>query len=366
MRWPAVLDGLRLNASLLRQRVPNLSAAAREVGLRPATVSDLCNGRIPLGRAEVRTLALLAQMANCSLDELVIRGGGVEMIETGIKVLDLFAPLARGGSAGLVARTGMGQMVLLAEIVVHLRRRDVATVVWLPGKHHPALNEVADKAEVVGTSLDEIRSAIEGSRMDRDVLVGVDRGVVTSGELDTLRDQINSTTAPPVTFALVDALGETPDEDAPYGPLETLWQFDTDLAARGYFPAVNPVVSTSTVLEGGHLEPAHLTVQQRARKLLRRYRDLHALVRVQRSDNMQHSRSGGVQNLPEAELQTFRRGERLEAFLSQPFYTAEPFTGKPGQWVTVQETIDGVRRILDGECDGRSVEDLKYLGALPA
>ena len=66
------------------------------MGLRPATVSNLCTGKIPVGRAEVRTIAVLASLAKCSLDELILRGESVEMIETGIKPLDLFAPLAKG------------------------------------------------------------------------------------------------------------------------------------------------------------------------------------------------------------------------------------------------------------------------------
>ncbi|VTR26894.1 Uncharacterised protein [Actinobacillus pleuropneumoniae] len=69
------MDNLKLNVSLLRQRVPNLTSAAKSVGLRPATVSNLCTGKIPVGRAEVRTIAALAALAKCSLDELILRGG---------------------------------------------------------------------------------------------------------------------------------------------------------------------------------------------------------------------------------------------------------------------------------------------------
>jgi F-type H+-transporting ATPase subunit beta len=71
---------------------------------------------------------------------------------------------------------------------------------------------------------------------------------------------------------------EAPDEEVPYGPLDTFLRFDTDMASRGLFPAVDPIVSTSTVLEGAQLEATHLMIQQRARKLLRRYRELRFLV----------------------------------------------------------------------------------------
>lgn len=305
-----LVDDLQLNVPLLRRRVPNLTVAARSVGLRPATVSDLCNGKIPLGRAEVKTLVALASLAGCTLDELVIRGAGVGMIETGIKVLDLFAPLVRGGTAGLVARPGLGQMVILMELARRLRQRSFATVLWLP-EREADFADVLPEVDAVGRTLDEVQ-------------------------------------------AHVAALGEAPDEDAPYGPLETLWRFDVELAARGFWPAVDPVLSTSTILEGAYLETTHLTVQQRARKLLRRYRELHAMVRIR-----------GPQWLPEAEVPTYHRGERLEAFLTQPLYVAEPYTKLAGQWVTLPETIEAVRRILDGAADELAVKELKAVGRLP-
>lgn len=347
-------DALKLNVPLLRRRVPNLTVAARAVGLRPATVSNLCSGKIPLGRAEVRTLVALADLAGCGLDELVIRGTATEMIETGIKVLDLFAPLVRGGSVGLVARQGMGQMVVLAEVMRRLRQRGFGTVVWLPGNGEPHMQEAVAEAEAVGQSLKEVQRHITAVRGGREVLVAADRTVVLSGDLETLQERFREPGAHPVSFVLVDALGESPDEEVPYGPLETLWRFDMDLAARGMFPAVDPVSSASTLLEGEYLDSTHLTVQQRARKLLRRYRELHALVRIR-----------GLERLPGAETQTYRRGERLEAFLTQPFYTAESFTNMPGQWVSVQDAIEGARRIIDGAADDLEVSALKYLGPLP-
>src|SRR4026207_993251 len=110
-------DDLMLNVALLRKRLPNLTVAARSVGLRAATVSDLCTGKIPVGRAEVRTLVGLSLLACCSLDELILRGGVAGMIETGIKVIDLFGPLVRGGTSGFIARPGMGQVVGMAGVL---------------------------------------------------------------------------------------------------------------------------------------------------------------------------------------------------------------------------------------------------------
>lgn len=348
-----LLDDLQLNVPLLRRRVTNLTVAARSVGLRPATVSDLCNGKIPLGRAEVRTLVALATLAGCTLDELVLRGPGAGMIETGIKVLDLFAPLVRGGTVGLVARPGVGQMVLLTELFRRLRRRSFATLLWAPQPHQD-LRDAANEADVTATTVDAVHGQVKALGEGQDVLVGVDRAALLSGDLQALRDRLQEPGARPVTFALVDALGEAPDEEVPYGPLDTLWRFDPDLAARGLYPAIDPVISTSTLLEGAQLETAHLTLQQRARKLLRRYRETHALVRVK-----------GAGWLPDSEQATYRRGQRLEAFLTQPLYVAEPFRQQPGEWLSLPDTVDAVRRILDGAADELDVEALTFVGRLP-
>ncbi len=348
-----MIEELQLNVPLLRRRVPNLTAAARAAGLRPATVSNLCTGKIPVGRAEVRTLAILASLAGCSMDELVIRGGGLGMLETGIKVLDVFAPAVRGGTVGIVARPGMGQLVMLAELFYRMRKRGFATVLWTPPEVSPGMEDVIPQAEAVCSTLDEVYSQICALRDERDVLLGADRAMVVSGDLFTLRERLQEAGARPVTIVLVDARGEAVDEEAPFGPLDTLWQFDAELSSRGLFPAVNPVVSTSTILEGAQLEAVHWTIQQRARKLLRRYRELRALV---------HAR--GPEKLPDSDVPDYRRGERLEAFLTQPFYAAEPYTGKPGASLSLQDALEGVRRILDGAADDLDVSRLTYIGRL--
>lgn len=347
-------DEIELNVPLLRRRVPNLTVAARNVGLRPATVSNLCSGKIPLGRAEVRTLVALADLAGCSLDELVVRSGAAGVIETGIKVLDLFAPLVRGGTVGIVARPGMGQVTVLSELIRRTRERGFAAVVWRPAGQPRGFEEVIAEANAAGSSLQEVREQVASLGAGRDVLLTADRDIVLTGELLALREQLREAGVRPITVALVDVLGEAPDEEAPYGPLETLWRFDSDLVARALHPAIDPVSSTSTSLEGSQLEAAHHLLQQRARKLLRRYRELRPLVAA-----------FGWEKLPAPDLLAYRRGERLEAFLTQPFYVAEPFTQKPGEWVPLQLTIDGIRRILDGAADELEATTLKYRGEFP-
>jgi F-type H+/Na+-transporting ATPase subunit beta len=333
-----MIEDFQLNVPLLRRRVPNLTAAARTVGLRPATVSNLCTGKIPVARAEVRTLVALASLAGCSLDELILHGDGMGMIETGIKVLDFFAPIVRGGTVGFIARQRMGQYVLLAELLHRARMRGYTTVFWLPQEEGIGVPDVVAKSDETSRTLDETYDRVSSLRANHDVLVAVDRSAFVSGELLDLRGRLQEPGNRPVTMALADIRGEVVDEDVPYGPLDVLWRFDMDLVARQLYPAIDPIASTSTLLEGAQLEAQHLALQQRARKLLRRYRELRALVSIH-----------GTDKLPDAELFLYHRGARLEAFFAQPLFVAEPFTGKSGEWMPIEETLFAVRGILDGE-----------------
>ncbi|MFT4413828.1 hypothetical protein ACLM5H_08220 [Fredinandcohnia humi] len=347
------MEDIRLNVALLRRRVPNLTTAARSVGLRPATVSNLCTGKIPIGRSEVRTLVALADLAECSLDELLIRGEKIEMIETGIKTLDVFAPLAKGGTVGLVARPGMGQLVVLAEMFHRLSNNGFITILLLPEGNHPEVNDILDEIDITAQTIDEAYNEIAKIGTSKEIAFGADRSHVLTGEIQDLQDRLDSIGIDNVTTFLVDLQGEVVDDEVPYGPLETLWQFDADLAARHQFPAVNPIYSTSSLLEGAHLDQTHLSIQQRAKKLLRRYRELRSIVNIH-----------GVERISEADSQTFKRGERLEAYLTQPFYVAEAYTGKQGEAVSLQDTLNDIRKILDGATDVADVKDVSYIGKL--
>lgn len=347
------MDDLRLNVSLLRRKVPNLTSAARQVGLRSATVSNLCTGKIPVGRAEVRTLVALASLADCSLDNLILRGEKIEMIETKIKTLDLFAPLAKGGTVGLVARPGMGQLVVLAELLYRLKNEAYKTILLMPKGEHQGLNDLVENVEIITNTIEDTYECIANIGGDKDIMFVADRTHVITGGIQQLQEKLQGIGIHSVTTFLVDLTGEVVDEDLPYGPLETFWQFDADLAARHRYPAVNPLSSTSTVLEGAHLDQEHFTIQQKALKLLRRYRELRSLVNV-----------SGIERIPTSELQTYQRGEKLEAYLTQPFYTAEPFTNKPGQSVSLKDTLNDVQEIMNGALDSRDASELVFIGSL--
>ncbi|WP_282940319.1 hypothetical protein [Paenibacillus sp. RC67] len=346
-------DDLQLNVPLLRRRVPNLTTAARTAGLRPATVSNLCTGKTPVGKAEVKTLVILASLAGCSLDELIIRGGGTAMIETGIKVVDLFAPIVRGGTVGLVGRQGSGQLVMLTELCYRLKRRGYVTIFWKPENEVQGIQHVQNAADYTFTEMDAVYRQIAALNNECDVFLCADRTVVVSGELFSLRERLEQLGVRPVTTALVDILFEAVDEEVPYGPLETYLKFDLELSTRGLYPAVDPVFSTSTMMEGALLEATHLAIQQRARKVLRRYREIRALVAIR-----------GEKVVTETETQVYRLGERLEAFLTQPFFATERFTQITGEWVSLQHTLDDIRRLLDGINEEVEAKKLLFIGRL--
>ncbi|MGX6444338.1 ATP synthase beta subunit C-terminal domain-containing protein [Neobacillus sp. K501] len=346
------MENISLNVPLLRRRVPNLTSSAREVGLRPATVSNLCTGKIPVGRAEVRTIVALATLAQCSLDELILRGETVEMIETKIKTLDLFAPIVKGGTVGFVARPGMGKIVVLAELFHRLKNDGYVTVLLKTEEDYPDVNEIINDVEIVVDSIEKAFAEIASIR-EKEIIFAADRAHVLTGEIYELQEKLQDENIQTVTTFLLDFKGAAVDEDLPYGPLETLWQFDMDLAARHRYPAVNPIYSTSSILEGAHLDQNHLSIQQRAQKLLRRYRELRSLANVK-----------GMKGIPATEIQTYQRGERLEAYLTQPFYVAEAYTGQQGETVNLQDTLNDVRKILDGTMDTVELESLNFIGSL--
>jgi F-type H+-transporting ATPase subunit beta len=348
------LEDISLNVPLLRRRIPNLTSAARSVGLRPATVSDLCTGKIPISRAEVRTLFALATLAKCSMDELILRGDKTKMIETGIKVLDLFSPLTKGGTIGLVARPGMGQLVLLSEMLYRLKKDGYTAILLMPEGDPVELKNGLENVDVIILhTIEEVYEEILRMGKGSEIALAADRSNVITGEIYNLQERLLDAGITSFLTFLVDLKGESVDEELPYGPLETLWRFDAELAARDMFPAINPFYSTSSILEGEHLDQFHFSTQQRAKKLLRRYRELKTLVSIR-----------GVNSLPASEVQTYNRGERLEAYLTQYFFVAEPYTGKEGKYVSIQDTLADVTKIVDGTLDYTEVSALQYIGKL--
>ncbi|MET1013621.1 MAG: hypothetical protein ABWX61_03810 [Paenisporosarcina sp.] len=342
---------IRLNAELLRRRVPNLTVAAKSIGIRPATVSNLCTGKIDLGKAEVRTLVGLASLAKCSVDELIIREVKGNMIATQIKVLDFFAPLVAGGTVGIVARPGMGQLVILAELLHRLKETTYKTILLMPEAPSADMKELAELVDYVVSSIEEAFD--EMTKLDSEIIFVTDRSYLVSGDLLDLQDRLVNQETREITTVLVDVSGDVVDEEMPYGPLETLWQLDADLAARQLFPAVHPLHSTSSIVEGIDLDQKHFSLRQRAQQLLRRYKELRSFVNVHGKDRLQ-----------EKDVVIFKRGELLETYFTQPFYVAEAFTKQMGLDVSLTDTLRDVEIILDGRTDVLKPEQLLYIGSI--
>ncbi|MCJ1909542.1 hypothetical protein [Planococcus ruber] len=342
------MEDIRLNVPLLRKRVPNLTTAAKEAGIRPATVSNLCTGKIDLGKAEVKTLVGLAKLANCTVDELILRGEKMKMIETGIKALDFFAPVVKNGSTGIVARPGMGQLVIVAELLHRYKEQGLATVFLVPAGSPAELEGIAELASWVADTIEEAIDKLK--EIGKEAVFVTDKSYVDSGALFEIQEQLGHDS---MTTLLVDLSGEVVDDDFPFGPLETVWQLDADLAARHQYPALSPLHSTSSLLEDAQLDERHFQLRQRTQKVLRRYRELRPLVQMR-----------GLDKISDADLATYRKGERLEAYFTQAFYTAEEFTGQKGQKVSLEQTLADVESLLNDQSDGRSVEELRYIGTL--
>lgn len=346
-------DQLRLNVSLLRRRVPNLTTAAKTVGLRPATVSNLCTGKISVGRAEVKTIVTLANLANCTLDELIIQGGKLNMIETGIKPLDLFAPIVQGGTNGFVARSQVGQFVVLAEMTKVLKEKGYQSILLTPDKAYPGLSDLEGFIDAKCHTIDEAFAEVSLVEKKENILLYVDRSFIVSGDLYDLRERFEAEGYSDITTILFDPSGEAVDEEDPFGPLDTLCYFDIDLATRGIYPAIHPVQSTSILLEEDSLDSSHTTTHKKAKKLLRRYKEIRVLMNTI-----------GKEKIPEADMELFQIGERLEAYLSQPFFVAEEFTKTKGQTVQIQHTIQDILKILQGDYNHLEPKNLTYKGTL--
>lgn len=275
------------------------------------------------------------------------------MIETGIKPLDVFAPIVQGGTNGFVARSQVGQFVVLAEMTQALKQKGYHTILLTTDKTHPGLSDLEGFVDAKCHSIEEAFAEVSMVDDKESILLYVDRSYIVSGELYELRERFEAENYDELTTILFDPSGEAVDEDDPYGPLDTLCYFDIDLATRGMYPAIHPVQSTSVLLEDDALDSNHSTTHKKAKKLLRRYKEIRVLMNTI-----------GKEKIPEADLEIFHIGERLEAYLSQPFFVAEEFTKVKGQTVQVQQAITDIQKILQGDFNHLDPKDLTYKGQL--
>ncbi len=313
-----------------------------------------------------------------------------EMFETGIKVVDLLAPYAKGGKVGLFGGAGVGKTVIIQELIHNLakehgglsafcgvgERTREGNDLWLEMKE----SGVIDKTMLVFGQMNEppgarMRVALSGLTMaehfrdqGQDVLLFVDNifRFVQAGsevsallgrmpsqvgyqptlttEMGELQERITSTRTGSVTsvqaiYVPADDLTD-PAPASVFAHLNATTVLSRSIAEKGIYPAVDPLDSTSTILKADLLGEDHFRVANRVKEVLQRYKELQDIIAIL-----------GIDELSDEDKLVVQRARKIERFLSQPFHVAEQFTGTPGTYVPIKETIRGFEEILDGKHD---------------
>ena len=313
-----------------------------------------------------------------------------ELLETGIKVIDLICPFAKGGKVGLFGGAGVGKTVNMMELINNIAKAHGGYSVFAgvgertrEGNdfyHEMKDSNVLDKVALVYGQMNEppgnrLRVALTGLTMaehfrdeGRDVLFFVDNiyrftlaGTEVSAllgrmpsavgyqptlaeEMGRLQERITSTKQGSITsvqavYVPADDLTD-PSPATTFGHLDATVVLSRDIASLGIYPAVDPLDSTSRQIDPNVIGEEHYSITRRVQVTLQRYRELRDIIAILGMDEL----------APEDKL-AVARARRIQRFLSQPFHVAEVFTGSPGKYVPLKETIRGFKMIVDGECD---------------
>ncbi|HSX24647.1 MAG TPA: F0F1 ATP synthase subunit beta, partial [Candidatus Andersenbacteria bacterium] len=316
----------------------------------------------------------------------------VEIFETGIKVIDLIAPITRGGKVGLFGGAGVGKTVLITELIHNIASEHGGTSVFAgvgertrEGNdlyHEMKQSGVLDKTSLVFGQMNEPPGArlrvgltaltIAESFRDQgqDVLFFIDNifrftqaGAEVSAllgrmpsavgyqpnlaqEMGQLQERITSTTTGSITsvqavYIPADDLTD-PAPATTFGHLDSTIVLSRQLAELGNYPAVDPLDSTSTILSAAIVGEEHYEVARGVQRLLQRYKDLQDIIAIL-----------GMEELSDQDKLVVSRARRIPRFLSQPFTVAEIFSGIPGTHVSRADTIRGCKEILDGKHDDK-------------
>jgi F-type H+-transporting ATPase subunit beta len=313
-----------------------------------------------------------------------------EMFETGIKVIDLLAPYARGGKTGLFGGAGVGKTVLIQELIHNLakehgglsafcgvgERSREGNDLWLEMKE----SGVLEKTMLVFGQMNEppgarMRVALSGLTMaeyfrdeGQDVLLFIDNifRFVQAGsevsallgrmpsqvgyqptletEMGELQERITSTKRGSVTsIQAIYVPADDYTDPAPasvFAHLNATTALSRAISEKGIYPAVDPLESTSTILKADVVGDEHFRVANRVKEILQRYKELQDIIAIL-----------GIDELSDEDRLIVQRARKIERFLSQPFFVAEEFTGTPGAYVKIEETIRGFDEIIEGKHD---------------
>lgn len=323
---------------------------------------------------------------------LIDQSGSVEILETGIKVIDLICPMTKGGKAGLFGGAGVGKTVLIQELINNIAKFHSGYSVFAgvgerTREGNDLYNEMQESGVIKNTSLvfgqmneppgARLRVALSGLTIAEgfrdkgsDVLLFIDNifrftqaGAEVSAllgrlpsavgyqpnlaqEMGQLQERITSTKEGSITS--VQAVYVPADDLTDPAPATTFSHLDSTIVLSralteiGIYPAVDPLDSSSTILDPEIVGEEHYNVAREVQRVLQRYKDLQDIIAIL-----------GMEELSEEDKQLVARARRIQRFLSQPFFVAEQFTNNPGQYVKLSDTVQGFKEILEGKHDDK-------------
>ncbi|HEY1297320.1 MAG TPA: F0F1 ATP synthase subunit beta, partial [Chloroflexota bacterium] len=336
-----------------------------------------------------------------SAPPLIEQNVAPRMFETGLKVIDLIAPFPSGGKIGILGGAGVGKTIIIQELIRNVASEHGGLSVFAGvgertregnDLYHDLLERgVLDKVALVFGQMNEPpgarqRVALTGVTLaeyfrdqGRDVLLFIDNifrftqagsevsallgrppsavgyQPTLANEMGQLQERITSTRQGSITS--LQAVFVPADDYTDPAPATTFAHLDATLSLersimeRGLFPAVDPLASTSHILDARVVGAEHYTVAREVQRVLQRNKELQEIIAIL-----------GFDELSEDDRQIVGRARRLERFLSQPMFVAEVFTGIPGQYVPVSETVRGAREILEGRWDHVPEAAFLYIG----
>lgn len=328
----------------------------------------------------------------------------LEMFETGIKVIDLIQPFLKGGKIGLFGGAGVGKTVIIMELIhnVALQHGGVSVFagvgertregndLWLEMKESDVLHKTAliygQMTEPPGARLRVGLTALSVAEyfrdeLGQDILLFIDNifrftqaGAEVSAllgrmpsavgyqpnlatELGELQERITSTKKGSITS--VQAIYVPADDFTDPAPATTFSHLDAStslaraLTEMGIYPAVDPLASYSRILDPRIIGEEHYQVAKKVKEILQRYKDLQDIIAIL-----------GIEELSDEDKLVVARARKIQRFLSQPFHVAEAFTGRPGRYVTVQETVRGFKEIVEGRHDDKPEQAFYMVGTI--
>ncbi|MBH59664.1 MAG: F0F1 ATP synthase subunit beta [Dehalococcoidia bacterium] len=332
------------------------------------------------------------------------QSGSTEVLETGIKVFDLITPFAKGGKVGAYGGAGVGKTVIITELIRNIAQEHSGVSVFAGvGERSREGNDlwhemkdygVLDNTALVFGQMNEppgtrARIALTGLTMaeyfrevgKQDVLLFVDNvyrytlaGMEVSAllgrmpsavgyqptlatEMGDLQERITSTVDGSITsFQAVYVPADDytdPGIVTTFGHLDASISLERSLAAQALFPAVDPLASNSRIMEPGIVGEDHYNVAREVQEVLQRFKDLQDVIAIL-----------GIEELSEEDRETVFRARKIQRFLTQPFHVGEVFTGIPGKYVKVEDTVKGFKEILSGQHDDLPEQAFYMIGTI--